>query len=206
MKLQHLKKKRLPQLFIIYTRYLIGSAFVFASIVKIRGERFTAESGANNPIDSAWHLFETLYQSGMYWKFLGIAQCMAGLLLITQKYARLGAVAFLPIIANIYVMTISYDFHGTPIITGLMLLATILLLVWESDQLKILWNQTPDKQQSHTLEFHHGWQWTGLALLLLVATNSTGMKAIGPIAWISTAALIALGGGGYTCFQFHKSQ
>ena len=40
-----LKNKVWLQIFIIYTRYLIGSAFVFASIVKIKGNRFTTDSG-----------------------------------------------------------------------------------------------------------------------------------------------------------------
>ena len=105
-----LKQKIWLQVFIIYTRYLIGSAFVFASIVKISGERFTAESGALNPINSSWHLFETLYQSGLYWKFLGCAQLLAGFLLMTQRYSKLGALINFPIIANVFVITISYYF------------------------------------------------------------------------------------------------
>lgn len=62
-----IKEKIWAQIFIIYTRYLIGGAFVFASLIKIKGNRFTSDSGAANPIDSAWHFFETLYESGLYW-------------------------------------------------------------------------------------------------------------------------------------------
>jgi len=32
-----IKERVLPQIFIIYTRYLIGGAFVFASLIKIKG-------------------------------------------------------------------------------------------------------------------------------------------------------------------------
>ena len=46
---------------------------------------------------------------------------MAGLLLLTQRYALLGALAYVSIMANILVITLSYDFGGTPIITGLLL-------------------------------------------------------------------------------------
>ena len=144
-----MKQKTFPQLFIIYLRYLIGFSFIFASLVKIQGLRFTAESGAENPINSAWHFFETLYQSGIYWRFLGIAQFITGSLLITQKYAKLGAFLFLPIIANIFVITISYDFNGTPIITGLMLFSTILLLMWDWDSLKILFNKKPTNSDTY---------------------------------------------------------
>ncbi|MGI4884397.1 MAG: hypothetical protein ACRYFR_05495 [Janthinobacterium lividum] len=129
--LQSWKRRALPVLAVVYTRYLLGGAFVFASVIKIKGHRFTHLSGAADPLHSPMHLFETLYQSGLYWQFLGVAQCLAGLLLLTQRFATLGALLFLPIIANIFVITLSYNFGGTPIITGLMLLANALLLAWD---------------------------------------------------------------------------
>ena len=162
-----MKQNTWAQLFIIYTRYLIGFAFIFASIVKLQGLRFTAESGAENPINSAWHFFETMYQSGLYWKFLGFGQLMAGLLLITQRYAKLGAIMFLPIIANVFVITISYEFSGTPIITGLMLFATILLLLWDWDSLKILINQKPTYSDRKRLEHDSIWIVMGAIFFIL---------------------------------------
>ena len=57
-----MKQKTFLQLFVIYLRYLIGFSFIFASLVKIQGLRFTSESGAENPINSDWHFFETLYE------------------------------------------------------------------------------------------------------------------------------------------------
>ncbi|TPG67644.1 hypothetical protein [Hymenobacter nivis] len=125
------KRRVLPALAVVYTRYLLGGAFVFASIIKLKGHRFTRLSGAAEPIHSAWHFFETLYKSGLYWQFLGAAQCLAGFLLLTQRFATLGALLFLPIIANVFVITLSYEFGGTPVITGLMLLANALLLAWD---------------------------------------------------------------------------
>ncbi len=123
-----LKNKIWAQIFIIYTRYLIGGAFVFASLIKIKGTRFTTESGEFNPINSAWHFFETMYQSGLYWRFIGVGQLIAGFLLMTQRYAKLGALVNLPIILNIFIITLSYYFAFTPVITGLMLLANLALI------------------------------------------------------------------------------
>ncbi|WP_442266398.1 hypothetical protein ACSIGC_01405 [Tenacibaculum sp. ZS6-P6] len=167
-----MKNKLLPQLFIIYTRYLIGFAFVFASIKKIQGMRFTTESGAENPINTAWHFFETLYQSGIYWKFLGIGQLIAGILLMTQRYAKLGAVAFFAIITNVFVITISYDFRGTPIITGLMLLANILLLIWDWDTLKVLFNKEPNFPSQNRLESEPIWIYIGVSFLILTIIST----------------------------------
>jgi hypothetical protein len=135
---QALKQSLLLQLFIIYTRYLIGGAFVFASLIKIKGHRFTQipDDGGH----SAGHFFEMMYQSGLYWQFLGWAQLLAGLLLLTQRFALLGAVLFLGIIANVFVITLSYEFGYTPVITGLMLLATVLLLLWDWNRLRVLLN------------------------------------------------------------------
>lgn len=155
------------QLFVIYLRYIIGFAFIFASLVKIQGFRFTTESGAENPINSSWHFFETLYQSGLYWRFLGIAQFITGTLLVTQKYAKLGAILFLPIIVNVFVITISYDFRGTPIITGLMLLSTLFLIFWDWDALKVLINKKPTNSDRKRLENDSIWVYLGILFILI---------------------------------------
>lgn len=164
-----MKQKTFPQLFVIYLRYLIGFAFIFASLVKIQGLRFTAESGAENPINSAWHFFETLYESGLYWRFLGIAQFITGTLLVTQKYAKLGAILFLPIIVNVFVITISYDFRGTPIITGLMLLSTLFLIFWDWDSLKVLINKKPTNSDKKRLENDNLWMYLGISFVIITS-------------------------------------
>ncbi|WP_047247372.1 hypothetical protein [Maribacter thermophilus] len=161
-----IKEKIIPQIFIIYTRYLIGGTFVFASLIKIKGHRFTSESGELNPINSAWHFFETMYQSGLYWKFIGIAQLIAGFLLMTQRYSKLGALINLPIILNIFIITLSYYFAYTPVVTGLMLFANLLLIFWEWNEIKILFNLTPTFDKNIRLEKDPFWQIIGLVLFL----------------------------------------
>jgi hypothetical protein len=172
-----LKNKVWLQIFIIYTRYLIGSAFVFASIVKIKGNRFTTDSGELNPINSSWHFFETLYQSGLYWKFLGLAQLIAGFLLMTQRYAKLGALMNLPIIANVFVITISYYFAFTPVITGLMLIANILLVLWDWNTLKVLINLAPQPDETLRLENDNIWQLLGVLLFAIVVITNMSLSA-----------------------------
>jgi len=162
--MQKIKTYIWTQIFIIYTRYLIGGAFVFASIIKIKGKRFTTDSGASNPIDSAWHFFETMYQSGLYWKFIGVGQLIAGMLLMTQRYSKLGALINLPIIVNIFVITLSYYFAYTPVVTGLMLLANLILILWEWNEIKILFNLQPVIDTDYRLEKDRWWQLIGLLL------------------------------------------
>lgn len=192
--LHKLKSKILPQLFVIYTRYLIGAAFVFASVVKIQGKRFTTIDGINEPINSAWHMFETLYQSGLWWKVMGLGQLIAGLLLMTQRYAKLGALMFLPVISNVFVITLSYDFRGTPVITGLMLIANILLVLWDWDELKILVNKAPEIPQQNRLENMRTWEITGLALFLFTAIYRAGVTGYNILLWVAVCIAIGLTG------------
>ena len=133
-----LKQKSWANIFTIYLRFLIGAAFVFSSVVKAQAQRFIGYDGSSFPINSMPHFFETLYQSGIYWQFIGLSQLLAGFLLLTQRFATLGALIFYPIILNIFFITISYDFHGTPIVTGLMLLANTYLLLWDYHKFKPL--------------------------------------------------------------------
>lgn len=182
------KQKIWPQLAVIYTRYLIGGAFVFASLIKIKGHRFTTEQGAVAPIHSAHHFFETMYQSGLYWQFLGLAQLVAGLLLMTQRYALLGALLFLPIIANIYVITISYDFGYTSVITGAMLLATVGLLAWDWTSLRVVLNQPALAAPAVTPGPRNLWEIIGLILFLFTAGYRAFTDAYNMLLWVAVCA------------------
>ncbi|MBO2011445.1 hypothetical protein [Hymenobacter negativus] len=164
---QSLKQSLLLQLAVIYTRYLIGGAFVFASLIKIKGQRFTQipDDGGH----SVGHFFEMMYQSGLYWQFLGWAQLVAGLLLLTQRYAMLGAVMFAGIIGNIFVITLSYDFGYTPIITGLMLLATVALLLWDWNRLRVMLNLPPREEATSSLFESPLWAVVGAVLFAFTA-------------------------------------
>ena len=75
--------------------------------------------------------FAHLEAIGGYYNFLGIGQLLAAVLLLHPRTASLGAAIYLPIVLNIFVLTMSVPFGGTPLITGLMLLACIYLLCWD---------------------------------------------------------------------------
>lgn len=195
--LNRLRRNHLAQLFILFTRVLLGAGFTLPSIVKIKGERFMTMSGELASIDTLAHFFETMYQSGLYWNFLGWGQLIAAFLVLTQRYAKLGAVLFLPIIANIFMITISYDFHNTWKITGLMLLAVTMLLVWDADSLKVIVNLRPEPPMEKRWMDDWSWQVMGLVLFVLllsgfVVTEPSGGMIIG---WICTGVGIGIAGG-----------
>ena len=192
--MRKIRQSIIAQIFIIYTRYLIGAAFVFASVVKVKGERFTSVSGADEPIDSAWHLFETLYASGLFWKFIGAGQLVAGFLLMTQRYSKLGALMFLPIVSSVFVFTVGYEFTGTPIITGLMLWANIMLIAWDWDELKVLVNKAPVMETGKRLENQKIWEITGLALFLFTVFYRAVGVGYNVVLWAGICLGIGLAG------------
>lgn len=114
------------------TRLLLAAGFVPTGLVKLLGMRFTAIS----PEVPLGAFFEALYQSGLYWRFLGLAQVVAGALVLVPATATVGALAFFAILLNIFVITLSFDFRGTPFVTGAMVGAALYLLLWDYHRLR----------------------------------------------------------------------
>ncbi|MCB9231938.1 MAG: hypothetical protein H6581_09760 [Bacteroidia bacterium] len=171
-----LKQFTLPQLFTIYLRYLIGLAFIIAAIGmgKLGGkvDLLGAHSAPIQDLEPIQQFFRVMMDSGFYWKFIGWTQILAGVLLATQRFARVGALIFFGIILNIFIITLSYGFHGTPVVTGLMLLATTWLLVWDLPALLILFtDKIPAQSPAPGIISRPFWAWQGLALVGVVVIS-----------------------------------
>lgn len=117
--------------FAVFCRIALALGFIPSGVVKIMGERFTALP-ANHPLG---HYFYALHLTGFYYRFIGVSQLTAGLLLLIPRTALLGALLYLPIIFNIFVLTYATRFEGTRIVT-FMLLANLYLLWWDYARLK----------------------------------------------------------------------
>jgi len=113
--------------FTLFTRILLAAAFIPTGMVKLTGHRFTL-LGPDTPVGA---FFEALYQTGFYWRFIGLSQVAAAVLLLIPRLAHLGAALFLPIAVNIFIVTVSLGFKGTPFVTGPILLAATWLCVWD---------------------------------------------------------------------------
>lgn len=120
------------QLFTAFTRCLLAVGFIPPSIPKILHRPFTVLPDSN-PVG---HYFNALYQTGFYYEFIGWGQITAAVLLLIPRTAHFGVLMFLPIIANIAVLTSSVGFKGTWLITIMMCLAALWLTAWEYDRLK----------------------------------------------------------------------
>jgi len=128
------RRERWLRVFTVCTRILLALGFLPSGLTKALGNRFTL-LGLDSPIG---FFFEAMYRTGFYWRFIGLCQLAAALLLLIPRTATIGALVYFPLILNIFVITVSLQFRGTPVITGLMLLANIYLLCWDYDKLKRL--------------------------------------------------------------------
>ena len=132
----HARATRSPLLVIVtaLSRVLLALAFLPSGLVKVRGERFTTL-----PVtDPVGYFFDGFFSAPGYYRFVGVMQLTAALLLLIPRTAPLGAVIYLPIVLNIFVITVAVGFGGTAVITALMLFGTVYLLCWEYDRWKAL--------------------------------------------------------------------
>lgn len=132
------RRSALAYRFTLFIRVLLAAGFVPTGMVKLLGERFTSMP-VTTPVGA---FFEAMYQTGMYWRFLGLSQVVAGLFLLWPRTAHLGAAMFLPIMVNIFVVTVALGFQGTPAVTGLMLLAVVWLCAWDWHRFRSLLTET----------------------------------------------------------------
>lgn len=175
--LNKLKQQIFLQVFTVYLRYLIGAAFIIAAfgMGKMNGGSNLLRS-MDSPIDQLQPIqqfFRVMADSGLYWQFIGWSQIIAGACLLTQRLARLGALIFFGLILNIFIITLSYQFSGTPVITGLMLLAILFLLIWDLPAfMPIIKNSCNYTQVALKLADHPFWMklgWIMLASIIILA-------------------------------------
>lgn len=123
------------KIYILFTwtiKILLFLGFLPSGLKKLLGERFTI-LGVDTPVG---FFFEALYRTGFYWNFLGFVQLIAGVLLLIPRSSFFGALLYLPIITNIFIIVTSMHFKGTPYVVGLMLLGNLYLIFWDYKKLK----------------------------------------------------------------------
>ncbi|WP_421978223.1 DoxX family protein [Roseivirga seohaensis] len=129
------KGNRWYWLFSIFCRLSLAYAFIFAGMVKIMGERFASGLSELHPMGA---YLEALHHTGFYYTYIGIAQVVAGILLLIPRTVALGALLYFPIIVNIWILSFALRFEGSFVTSPLMVLANLFLLVWNYDRLKYL--------------------------------------------------------------------
>ncbi len=171
-------------------RGMLAVGYFLSGLTKALGARFT-QMPVETPVG---HFFDAMYRTGFYYRFLGAAQVLAALLLLWPRTATLGALLYLPIALNIFLVTVSVGFQGTPFVTGMMLLGAVYLVCWDYPRWKgVVFEPVPRSAQPASSEVSG-------ALTLAVAFGVQGM--LGVLAGLGTrrirlefVALLALGVG-----------
>ena len=190
----------LLQRFTLMNRLLLAMAFLPTGLVKLTGQRFTIL-----PVDDpVGFFFEAMYRTGPYWRFIGIVQVLAAVLLLVPRTATLGAVLFAPVVGSILLITVGVGFGLTAIIVAGMLLANVWLLCWDADRLWAagagLWGSP---RELHPLRGMHrveraGWLLGGaVGMGLFLATRGfLPMSAAPALLGVgAVAAALVIGGG-----------
>ncbi|MGD1960848.1 MAG: hypothetical protein ACFB2Y_18460 [Fulvivirga sp.] len=68
------------------------------------------------------------FDLGMYARFIGYAQVVIGYLLLTIRYSTLGAIMLVPLAGNIFMVTVSMSWTGTPYVLAVLLVMNALVL------------------------------------------------------------------------------
>lgn len=178
--------------FTLGVRILLAVAFIPTGAVKLLGLRFATGLPEENMIAS---FFEILYLSVLYWKFLGGAQVLAGILLLWDKTVAIGSIIFLAIALNILFITISYDFGLTNLVSFGITISSIWLLFWNWHKVRHLLFEKPRIEIQVTYQglvgkFEKGVYVTGFLSGLIFFSVARGF--ILPISIIYTVVLIGL--------------
>lgn len=121
--------------FAIVLRIFLAFGFITSGIVKIAGERFAAGLSINHPMGQ---YLEALHHTGFYYTFIGVAQVLAAILLLIPRTVILGALLYLPIIFNIFMLSYAVRFEGSSLTSPLMVLACLFLILWNYDKVKYI--------------------------------------------------------------------
>ncbi len=145
----HARAVTLPVLrvFTVIVRALLALAFVPSGLVKILGKPFTTLPTS----DPVGYFFAGFFSAGGYYRFIGVAQWLAAGLLLMPRTATVGALVSLPIIVNIFAITVAIgpSFGGTRLVTGAMLLGNIYLLLWDWDRWRHILPSAPAARTRH---------------------------------------------------------
>ncbi|MDQ3364750.1 MAG: hypothetical protein M3680_04905 [Myxococcota bacterium] len=129
--MQHLirraRRQRWAHLCVVNLRILLGFAFVPAGLKKLLDQPFTdpAHSGRFHDFLHAFHA------TGWFYQFVGILQLTIAVLLMTQRFATLGALLALPVLTAILAFCWSTGVYPTAIVVTLMVLGTLALVAWD---------------------------------------------------------------------------
>lgn len=128
-------KKGLFELAVVGTRLFLGLIFFTSGMGKLTYGNYP---GLIGPVQLEEWLAP--YGLGFWVKFVAWSQVGVGLLLLSQRFATIGAIMLLPMLANIFIVTVSLQWQGTPYVNGFLLGLNVFLLAADYHKIKFLFS------------------------------------------------------------------
>jgi hypothetical protein len=75
------------------------------------------------------------FDLGLFARFIAYSQVFVGFVLLTLRYRTLGAIMMLPVLLNIFMVTVSQNWRGTPYVLLFFLVLNLFLLLVEAPKL-----------------------------------------------------------------------
>jgi uncharacterized membrane protein YphA (DoxX/SURF4 family) len=132
--INELKKNKFLVLLYWSARIGMGLTFIISGIRKLPGVKFTTLP-IDNPVG---FYFEAMHSTGFYWNFIGSFQILIGILIFFNRFVVISSLLMMPVVINIFLVSIALNMKGTPIITSAMILGNLLLLTWHIKNYKTL--------------------------------------------------------------------
>lgn len=104
----------------------MGLTFILSGLRKLPGVKFTVLP-IDNPVG---FYFEAMHLTGFYWNFIGYFQILIGFLIFFNRFVVISSLLMMPVVINIFLVSIALNMRGTPIITATMVLGNLVLLIW----------------------------------------------------------------------------
>ena len=168
------------------TRVFLGLIFFTAGMAKLFVDH--KFPGLIGPVWLEERLAE--HNLGLYARFIAWSQVIAGLTLLSQRFATLGAILTFPIILNIWVVTVSLEWQGTPYVNFVLILLNLHLLIADYPKLKFILSQNVEELKTIPLKRRSakadGFWALGVLLILLAVLLSN---------WSLTLGYAVVGGG-----------
>lgn len=128
------RRTRWVNVVVVNLRILIAFAFVPAAMKKVLGQPFTDPTN-HGVFHDFLHAFRA---TGWFYPFVGVMQLLSATLMMTQRFATLGAALALPILSAIMVFCWSTGVVPTATVATMMWLGIVGLLVWDIERWRAL--------------------------------------------------------------------
>jgi hypothetical protein len=126
--------------------------------------------------------------------FIAWSQVIIGLLLLSQRFATIGAIMCVPLISNILIVTVSLGFRGTPYLNAFLLGLNIFLLAADYHKIKFLFMD--DLSEARQISLRR----TNLKIDLLWLTGTALCVAAAALHPVSRWLTFGLSGAGIAVF------